>query len=126
EKKTWLNSFLGNEITHPDDVKQNNILQPAFELYKLNQNNEAKIKFREISNEAYKKQDYLNYMISEFNVTNIKFDIFKEEPEIPQSIVNTELREVIDKIINNSNNDTKKYATYFRDTILNFNFIYKK
>lgn len=126
EKKTWLNSFLGNEITHPEDVKQNNILRPAFELYKLNQNNEAKIRFREISNEAYKKQDYLNYMISEFNVTNIKFDIFKKEPEIPQSIVNTELREVIDKLINNSNNDTKKYATYFRDTILNFNFIYKK
>lgn len=126
ENKTWINHFLGNEITHPNHMDSNSILKPAFDLYKSNQNNEARVKFREISNEAYRKQDYMNYMISEFNVSNIRFDIFKEEPELTQSIVNAELREVIDKIVDSSNNDTKKSAVYFRDTILNFNFIYKK
>lgn len=126
ENKTWINNFLGVEIDNIEEIESNSVLQPAFDLYKLNRNNEAKAKFREISNEAYNKQDYLNYMIAEFNVSKILFDRFEENFELAQSIVNAELSEVIDKIIDNSKNDIKKSAIYFRDTILNFNFIYKK
>lgn len=125
KEKTDINTFLGNKIEESNILESNTVLLPAFQMYKNNKFNEAKKLFREIANSAYEKQDYLNYMLAEFNITCIPNDLF-EEPELAKSVVNTELNDVIEKIIENSKNDTKKIAIFFRDTIFNFNFIYKK
>lgn len=126
KEKTNMNYFLGNEIEREFDFRSNSVLLPAFQMYKKNKPNEAKRLFREIANSSYKKQDYLNYMLAEFNITCIPDDIFSERPELAKSVVNTGLSDAIEKIIENSKNDTKKLATFFRDTIFSFNFIYKK
>lgn len=126
KEKTNMNYFLGNEIEREFDFKSNSELFPAFQMYKENKPKEAKRLFREIANSSYKKQDYLNYMLAEFNITCIPDGIFSEGPELAKSVVNTELSDAIEKIIENSKNDTKKLAIFFRDTIFSFNFIYKK
>lgn len=126
KEKTGISYFLGNEIERDSLFRSNPVLLPAFQMYKNNKPNEAKRLFREIANSSYKKQDYLNYMLAEFNITCIPDDIFSEEIELAKSVVKTELSDAIEKIIENSKNDTRKLAIFFRDTIFNFNFIYKK
>ncbi|WP_288396062.1 SIR2 family protein [uncultured Vagococcus sp.] len=126
KEKTDINYFLGNEIKRESFFRSNSVLLPGFQMYKNNKPNEAKRIFREIANKSYKQQDYLNYMLAEFNINSIPDDIFSEEKELVKSVVNIELRDAIEKIIENSKNDTKKLAIFFRDTIFNFNFIYKK
>lgn len=125
-KKTMINNFLGVDILHPNKIEINKILQPAFDLYTEKKYSEAKVKFREIANESYKKKDYINFLLAEFNVSHINPAMFEEELPLAETVYDDELTKVLDRIIDSSQKDVKKIAIFFRDNILNFNFVYKK
>lgn len=125
--KTLLNSFLGTEIQHSIHFESNKLLTPAFQLYSNNKYSEAKLKFREIANEAYKKNDYYNFLIAEFNVLHINSNQYEEIIELEEKIYDElEFSEILDRIINATQKDIRKIAIFLRDNIFNFNFIFKK
>ncbi|MDT2746572.1 SIR2 family protein [Vagococcus fluvialis] len=126
EEKTLISNFLGNNIDNMTSLNSNEVLISTFNLYKENKHNEAKKKFREIANKAYRNKDYLNYMIAEFNVSNIHSSFFEEELILEETVVNIELADVVDSLIENSKQEISNYAVFFKNNILNFNFIFNK
>lgn len=124
-KKTSVNTFLGNEIKHPQNFNNNDTLYTAYMLYQNNQYSEAKVKFRQIANEAYKRKDYFNFLIAEFNVSHI-YDRLLNPNQLEEKPYDIEFSEMLDRIIESSQEDMKKLAIFLRDNIFNFQFIYKK
>lgn len=125
--KTWINNFLGNEIKHPDNIDSNTVLSPAYELYSCNKYSEAKGKFREIANDAYKRKDYYNFLIAEFNVFHIHSHNFEGDIRIEETVYEgIEFSEILDRIFDSSRKDMKKLVAFLRDNIFNFKFTLRK
>ncbi|MFQ7255557.1 MAG: hypothetical protein ACLROH_05355 [Streptococcus sp.] len=98
----------------------------AFELYEERQYAFAKAKFRELANIAFRQKDYFNFLVCEFNFQHIPISIFEEAPNYAESLYSGELNELTEQIINSVTGDEKKIIEFFRDSILNFNFLYRK
>lgn len=125
--KTWINNFLGNEITHPKKFESNRVLLSAYELYSCNKYSEAKGKFREIANEAYKRKDYYNFLIAEFNVFHIHGNYFERDIELEETVYDDiEFSEILDRVIDSSRKDMRKLVIYLRDNIFSFKFALSK
>lgn len=126
-KKTRINNFLGNEIEQKSMKLMNPILKPAYELYLEKKYREAKIKFREISNEAYSKSDYINFLIAEFNVIHLeRMARNNEEYNLQEKLYDEELFDVIEKLMSLTDYSTKMAIVYYRDKIFNLSFLHKK
>lgn len=125
-QKTWINKFLNNEVNHSNDSISNEVLEPAFALYKDNKFSEARLKFREIANQSFERKDYFNFLISEFNVQHINSSAFEDNKKIAEAVYDEGLPEVLERIIDSSRQDNKKIALFFRDTIMNLKFVYRK
>jgi len=126
-KKSLLNRFLDMEIGEPRDLKGNRFLSKAFKLYEEKQYSLAKAKFRELANIAFRQKDYFNFLVCEFNFQQIQIiDRYEKTPSYAEPLYDGELSELTEQIINSVTGDEKKIIEFFRDSILNFNFLYRK
>jgi len=126
KKKSLLNHFLDIDFEEPRDFTANEFLIEAFELYEEKQYSLAKAKFRELANTAFRQKDYFNFLMCEFNFQRISINLFEESPNYAESLYSGELNELTEQIINSVTGDEKKIIEFFRDSILNFNFLYRK
>ncbi|MBE7885120.1 SIR2 family protein [Streptococcus salivarius] len=127
KKKSLLNNFLDVSFEEPRDFKANGFLIEAFELYEEKQYSLAKAKFRELANTSFRQKDYLNFLVSEFNFKHIQI-INKSEgaSSYAEPLYDGELSELTEQIINSVTGDEKKIIEFFRDSILNLDFLYRK
>lgn len=127
KKKSLLNNFLDVSFEETRDFKANGFLIEAFELYEEKQYSLAKAKFRELANISFRQKDYLNFLVSEFNFKHIQI-INKSEgtSSYAEPLYDGELSELTEQIINSVIGDEKKIIEFFRDSILNLNFLYRK
>ena len=126
-KKSLLNRFLDMDIDEPRDLKGNRFLSEAFKLYEEKQYSLAKAKFRELANIAFRQKDYFNFLVCEFNFQQIKIiDRREKTPSYAEPLYDGELSELTEQIINSVTGDEKKVIEFFRDSILNLNFLYRK
>ena len=127
-KKSLLNRFLDMDIDEPRDLEGNRFLSEAFKLYKEKQYSLAKAKFRELANIAFRQKDYFNFLVCEFNFKHIPMHRFDDGKEFryAKPLYDGELSELTEQIINSVTGDEKKIIEYFRDSILNLNFLYRK
>ena len=127
KKKSLLNHFLDIDFEEPRDFTANEFLIEAFELYEEKQYSLAKAKFRELANTAFRQKDYFNFLVSEFNFKHIQITNKSEEASsYAEPLYDGELSELTEQIINSVIGDEKKIIEFFRDSILNFNFLYRK
>lgn len=126
KKKSLLNHFLDIDFEEPRDFTANEFLNEAFELYEEKQYSLAKAKFRELANTAFRQKDYFNFLVCEFNFQRIPINFFEEVPNYAEPLYDGELNELTEQIINSVIGDEKKIIEFFRDSILNFNFLYRK
>lgn len=126
--KSLFNHFLGFDFEEPRDSKTNGFLIEAFELYEEKQYSLAKAKFRELANTAFRQKDYFNFLVCEFNFKHIPMHFFDEAKEFRYAdpLYDGELNELTEQIINSVTGDEKKIIEFFRDSILNLNFLYRK
>lgn len=127
KKKSLLNHFLDIDFEEPRDFTANEFLIEAFELYEEKQYSLAKAKFRELANTSFRQKDYLNFLVSEFNFKHIQI-INKSEKSssYAEPLYDGELSELTEQIINSVIGDEKKIIEFFRDSILDFDFLYRK
>lgn len=124
--KTGFINFLDFKSSNNISYTQNPFLKKAYNLYNEHKYSEAKIKFRELSNQAFDKKDYWNYLVAEFNIDHIIL-YYNESKEIPESKSGlSNLTQAIDALILNGDIQTKKIALYFRDEVQSFRFVYRK
>ena len=124
--KSLLKHFFDIDLEETREFKANGFLMEAFELYEERQYAFAKAKFRELANIAFRQKDYFNFLVCEFNFQHIPISIFEEAPNYAESLYSGELNELTEQIINSVTGDEKKIIEFFRDSILNFNFLYRK
>lgn len=123
--KTWFEEFLGYKSDVENNYNQNSVLGEGYKLYENDKYKEARQKFREIANEAFIRKDYWNYLVAEFNVDHINGAFGEELPvDLPIS-GNNDMEKMIESLMSNGDEGTKKICTYFRDEIRSFRFIYK-
>lgn len=126
KKKSLLNHFLDIDFEERRDLKINGFLMEAFELYEEKQYSLAKAKFRELANTAFRQKDYFNFLVCEFNFQRIPINLFEEAPIYAEPLYSGELNELTEQIINSVTGDEKKIVEFFRDSILNLNFLCRK
>ena len=124
--KSLLKHFFDIDLEETREFKANRFLMEAFELYEERQYAFAKAKFRELANIAFRQKDYFNFLVCEFNFQHIPINLFEEAPNYAESLYSGELNELTEQIINSVTGDEKKIIEFFRDSILNFNFLYRK
>ncbi|CUX28450.1 SIR2 family protein [Clostridium sp. C105KSO13] len=125
DSKTLFNIFLDFKRNKEYNFMQNPVLLDGYKLYSEHKNEEAKLKFREIANAAFIRKDYWNYLVAEFNVNNMENFGSKIDLPVPSTGVNN-LKKVIETLISNGDEQTKRICAYFRDEIQSFRFVYKK
>lgn len=124
--KTGFINFLDFKPDDDFSYSQNLFLRSAYSIYNEHKYSEAKIKFRDLANEAFDKKDYWNYLVAEFNIDHIVSSSY-ESKEIPESKSGlNNLTQAIDALIINGDTQTQKIALYFRDEIQSFRFVYRK
>lgn len=126
--KSLLKHFFDIDFKETREFKANGFLMEAFELYEGKQYDLAKARFRELANTAFRQKDYFNFLVCEFNFKHIPMQFFDEAKEFRYAdpLYDGELSELTEQIINSVTGDEKKIIEFFRDSILNFNFLYRK
>ena len=126
--KSLLKHFFDIDLEETREFKENGFLMEAFELYEERQYAFAKAKFRELANTAFRQKDYFNFLVCEFNFKHIPMHRFDNGKEFryAKPLYDGELSELTEQIINSVTGDEKKIIEFFRDSILNFNFLYRK
>lgn len=124
--KSLLKHFFDIDFEGTREFKANGFLMEAFELYEEKQFDIAKAKFRELANTAFRQKDYFNFLVCEFNFQRISINLFEETHNYAESLYSGELNELTEQIINSVTGNEKKIIEFFRDSILNFNFLYRK
>ena len=126
--KSLLKHFFDIDFEETREFKANGFLMEAFELYEGKQYDLAKAKFRELANIAFRQKDYFNFLVCEFNFKHIPMQFFDEAKEFRYAdpLYDGELSELTEQIINSVTGDEKKIIEFYRDSILNFNFLYRK
>ena len=126
--KSLLKHFFDIDFEETREFKANGFLMEAFELYEGKQYDLAKSRFRELANTAFRQKDYFNFLVCEFNFKHIPMHFFDEAKEFRYAdpLYDGELSELTEQIINSVTGDEKKIIEFFRDSILNFNFLYRK
>lgn len=126
--KSLLKHFFDIDFEETREFKANGFLMEAFELYEGKQYDLAKAKFRELANIAFRQKDYFNFLVCEFNFKHIPMHRFDDGKEFiyAKPLYDGELSELTEQIINSVTGDEKKIIEFFRDSILNFNFLYIK
>jgi NAD-dependent SIR2 family protein deacetylase len=122
KSKTSIENFLDFEISQNNDIEINTELEKAFELYKQRRYTEAYSEFDKIASSAFESRDYWNYFIAEFNLNHIVLPYRNKESNTERKNV----EQVINDVISNGTLNDKRLATYFKEEILSFRFIYKK
>lgn len=126
QNKTYFNRFLDYERQGDEfePIRPYTELESAYELYLKNEYSQARIAFRNVANEAFKKRDYLTYLIAEFNINHLNSD---NGVELPSSVSNKSLSSVIEDLISSSsNNRAAQLGIFFKHQVNNFQFISKK
>ena len=126
--KSLLKHFFDTDFEETREFKANGFLMKAFDLYEEKQYDLAKAKFRELANIAFRQKDYFNFLVCEFNFKHIPMQFFDEAKEFRYAdpLYDGELSELTEQIINSVTGDEKKIIEFFRDSILNLNFFYRK
>lgn len=122
KSKTSIENFLDTEIIQNDHFEINTKLEKAFELYKQRRYQEAYTEFDKIASSSLKGEDYWNYFIAEFNLNHIVLPYRNRENNTER----TNLEQILNDVISNGDLNSKRLATYFKEEILSFRFIYKK
>lgn len=124
--KSLFNHFLDIDFEETREFKASGFLMEAFKLYEEKQYSLAKAKFRELANIAFRQKDYFNFLVCEFNFQRIPINLFEEAPNYAEPLYSGELNELTEQIVNSVTGDEKKVIEFFRDSILNLNFLYIK
>lgn len=124
--KTTIGKFLDFEESAPRELNKNEGLSQAFELYCQKKFSLAKAKFREIGNKAFKRKDYFNFLLCEFNFLHLGEFITEKKEEYLQPAYNGEFEKIVEDLALATSGKDKEIIIYFRDNILNFLFVYKK
>ena len=126
--KSLLKHFFDTDFEEKREFKANGFLMEAFGLYEEKQYALSKAKFRELANIAFRQKDYFNFLVCEFNFKHIPMQFFDEAKEFRYAdpLYDGELSELTEQIINSVTGDEKKIIEFYRDSILNFNFLYRK
>lgn len=125
--KSLLKHFFDFDFEAIREFKVNGFLMEAFELYEEKQYSLAKAKFRELANTAFRQKDYFNFLVCEFNFKHIpKWFFDDKEFRYDDPLYDGELSELTEQIINSVTGDEKKIIEFFRDSILNLKFLYRK
>lgn len=124
--KTTIEKFLDFEENAPRELKRNDGLSQAFELYCQKKFSLAKAKFREIANKTFKRKDYFNFLLCEFNFLHIGEFITEKKEDYLQPAYNGEFEKIVEDLVSATSGEDKEIIIYFRDNILNFLFAYRK
>ena len=126
--KSLLKHFFDTDFEEKREFKANGFLMEAFGLYEEKQYALAKAKFRELANIAFRQKDYFNFLECEFNFKHIPMQFFDDAKEFRYAdpLYDGELSELTEQIINSVTGDEKKIIEFFRDSILNLKFLYRK
>lgn len=124
--KSLLKHFFDTDFEETREFKANGFLMEAFDLYEEKKYDLAKAKYRELANTAFRQKEYFNFLVCEFNFYHISTNRFEEIPDYPEPLYDGELNELTEQIYNSVTGDEKKIVGFFRDSILNFNFLYRK
>lgn len=120
--KTSIENFLDTEIIQNDDIEINTKLERAFQLYKQRRYPEAYTEFDKIASSSLENKDYWNYFIAEFNLNHIALPFRSKKSDTER----TSIEKVLNDVISHGTLNDKRLATYFKEEILSFRFIYKK
>ena len=125
KNKTLLESAFGKKLTSNRQLSKNKYIEEAYDYYEKKEYRLAKLKFRELANEAFKNKDYFNYLICEFNFNNI-LGFERDKKDYAAPVIDNSLSEITEQLIDSTGGEEKKLLVYFRDVILNYNFLYYK
>ena len=123
--KTLLESAFETKLTSNRTLSKNKYIEEAYDYYEKKEYRIAKLKFRELANEAFKNKDYFNYLICEFNFNNI-LGFERDKKDYAAPVIDNSLSEITEQLIDSTGGEEKKLLVYFRDVILNYNFLYYK
>ena len=123
--KTLLESAFGTKLTSNRTFSKNKYIEEAYDYYEKKEYRIAKLKFRELANEAFKNKDYFNYLMCEFNFNNI-LGFERDKKEYAAPVIDNSLSEITEQLIESTGGEEKKLLVYFRDVLLNYNFLYYK
>lgn len=124
--KTTIGKFLDFEESAPRELNRNEGLSQAFELYCQKKFSLAKAKFREIANKAFKRKDYFNFLLCEFNFLHIGEFVAEKKEDYIQPAYNGEFEKIVEELALATSGEEKEIIVYFRDNILNFMFACRK
>ena len=125
KNKTLLESAFGKKLTFNRQLSKNKYIEEAYDYYEKKEYRLAKLKFRELANEAFKNKDYFNYLMCEFNFNNI-LGFERDKRDYAPPVVDSSLSEITEQLIASTGGEEKKLLIYFRDVLLNYNFLYYK
>ena len=125
KNKTFLESAFETKLTSNRTLSKNKYIEEAYDYYEKKEYRIAKLKFRELANEAFKNKDYFNYLICEFNFNNI-LGFERDKKDYAAPVIDNSLSEITEQLIDSTGGEEKKLLVYFRDVILNYNFLYYK
>lgn len=125
ENKSILKSFLDLDIAKDRNLTENQYLSEAFQLYQQKKFSLAKAKFRELANDSYRRKDYFTFLLCEFNFEHIHV-FWSDEEEYQVPIFSEGLNYLTQQIVDSTSGDDRKIVEYFRDVILNMNFLDRK
>ncbi|MCR8967830.1 SIR2 family protein [Streptococcus zalophi] len=128
QNKTLFQKFLDLSIENKKNIVNNHYLNYAYKLYKERKYSLAKAKFRELANESYHRKDYFTFLLCEFNFKHIHEDFLSDEKNYnyQEAIFSEDLSDLTYQMIDSTSGNEKKILEYFRDVILNMNFLYNK
>lgn len=118
KEKTMVHRVM-NYTFNKHNFQSNSKLKEAYDYYLKGQYNISQDKFKEVSEKAYNEKDYFTYLLAEFNFKNI----YTWNDGDKNKKTNVELKEISDRMIESLSGNNKKIIQYFRENILNFNFI---
>lgn len=125
KEKTMFNDFLNlsEKDIFQEDFKANPYLSEAYQYYIESKWDLATEKFRMEANAAFDRNDYITFLIAEFNIYRLLRG--KEKIEISNGKFDgEEFDEIVIKLLESTKNNDKKIINYLKDEVFNFNILY--
>lgn len=128
ENQTNFRCFLGHKLTDktiPLEY-QNDFFKDELIFLNRGEINQARNGFRRKANAAYMAKDYWHFLIAEYNLTRMRQSQADDNEVLEKPVYgNLSLQIVLQNLITNGSPKTVKIATFFRDVVLNFRFVYR-
>ncbi|WPC08100.1 SIR2 family protein [Globicatella sp. PHS-GS-PNBC-21-1553] len=125
KEKTMFKDFLNLSEEHifQGHFKANPYLSEAYQYYLESKWDLATEKFRLEANAAFDRNDYITFLIAEFNIYRLLRG--KEKIEISNGKFDgEEFDEIVVKLLESTKSNDKKIINYLKDEVFNFNILY--